>query len=106
MNSGAWKQRITDNGECNVDIKLSRDEIAIVAWIYGRARGFDGDAQYWANAMKKELGLSGGRYRRAVSFLSGMKLVAAERGKIDKPQPEQGDLIQLTAQGLMSTGTW
>jgi hypothetical protein len=84
-----------------VDIKLTKDELAIVAWIYGRTRAFGktGKSQYWANVMKKELGLSQERYQRAVSFLREMGLAATEHGKVDKPEKEDGDWIFLTGQG-------
>ena len=81
-----------------MDIKLGKDERAIIKWVYVRAKGFAKEHAYSVSLMKKELNMSEERYLRALSFLQELSLAGAQHGKADKP--EEGDWIWLTAAGV------
>jgi hypothetical protein len=83
-----------------MEIKFTKDELAILKWIYDRAGGFDVKHELWANPAKKELSLSDERYERAVSFLRQLNLVITREGHIDRPKPEDGEYILMTGQGV------
>lgn len=86
-----------------MEIRLAKDELAIVKWLYDRSRAFRReDGEYWANTMKSELGLTERRYRRAVSLLTGLNLVATTKGEIKKPVEEKGHWMHLTPNGVMA----
>jgi hypothetical protein len=89
-----------------MEIKLSKDELAIMRWIYERASGFTQEQDYWVNSLraidlKKELNMTEERYKRAMSLLRDLGLAVVKRGRLDdSPQAEQGDWIRLTGQGV------
>src|SRR5271166_4497111 len=91
---------LSHQGAVNMEIKLGKDELAIMKWIYGRARGFGKENGYWANVLKKELSMTEERYKRATSLLRELSLAGTQSGKIDRPQPEQGEWIWLTGEGV------
>ncbi len=91
---------ITNTGWRAMEMKLTRDELAVMKCIYIRARGFGKENGYWANALKKEVGMTDDRYKRAVSFLRELSLAVTEKGKMDDPEPKDGEWIHLTGAGV------
>jgi len=86
-----------------MDIKLAKDELAIVKWIYDRASSFGKESGVWASPMKKDLTLSDERYHRAVSVLRELGLADTRREEYPAGHPQQGDVvIYLTGAGVLA----
>ena len=83
-----------------MDVLLSRDELALMRWVYERAAGFGKDHGVMSFELREATGLTEPRYLRAVSALREMGL-AGTRPAHDKRSPS--DLVEavwLTGPGV------
>ena len=86
-----------------MEIKLTKDEIAIMGTLYKVTRNFGvDDGQYWADGIFEGIGLNEKRYARAVSLLTQMKLMGRQKDKLAGPPPREGEWVWLTVEGIMA----
>jgi hypothetical protein len=102
---------IDTQGVSTVETRLTHEELAILGWIYGRAKGFGKEDGYWAASMTKDLGMNELLYKRASSLLRELGFVRTESGESRAPNqkdgpPEKGEWISLTAAGVLAYRQW